>query len=227
MRQSRAGLFYTNDRLFLIQSRYFYLTLDAIRPLEYEYLMKASTVPVRVLSTTALTLFLERESRSEVCRAAICALHLTDEKDAPLPPSEIVRAASWTTVSLDQPSTLLFQHLTKERGYRNLSVILSTATYGKETFALTREILDLSPEERRDFYTLTAKKAGLLPEDAVPRLPKDAAAREEKRLRETQIGVLKFLSKFGKHLASDTKNALEREASALQERLTLLRASTS
>lgn len=188
--------------------------------------MKASTVPVRILPSTHAA-FASGPSQSEVCRAAICALHLTDEKDAPLPPPEIVRAASWTTVSLDQPSTLLFQHLTKERGYRNLSVILSTATYGKETCDLTREILDLSTEERRDFYMLTAKKAGLLPEDAVPRLPKDAAAREEKRLRETQIGVLKFLSKFGKHLASDTKNALEREASALQERLTLLRAATS
>lgn len=189
--------------------------------------MKVATASLRVLPATTRTLLLQGASLSEVCRAAICSLHLTLEKDAPLPPPEEVTHAPWTTVSLDQPTALLFQHLTTAAGYRTLTVIMAAATYGEETRDLTKQLLDLSPEERRDFYTLTAKKAGLLPEDTVLRLPKGAAAREEKRLRETQIGVLKFLAKFGQYISSDTKTALEREASVAQERLTLLRTSTS
>lgn len=185
--------------------------------------MRSSILPVRILQKTVDELFPSAASASEACRAAIFAVALTEGENAPLPSEQEKGASAWTTVTVDPVSFTMFSHLVKERGYRNLTVILAAATLGPKTSALAKQLLTLPINTRTDLFQQTLREYGLAaPEKKKNRAEGVESKRFEKKLRDAQLRVLTFISKQMAYLPEDTKKLLERDASALLDQIRAL-----
>lgn len=192
--------------------------------------MRTVITPVRVLSSTLRLLVPEEASEdfslSEVCRAAVYAVHVTGDGNV-LPPLADLKLSSRTTVSLDTACAHLLETLVRERGFQNLTGVLVVATYGQRASVKVRELLKLPESERVKLYAEAARTSGLRPTE-VKRKPSRASREgEERRLREVQIASLRLLSRFGKVLPDDTRKLLERDVADFQAKVTALVSETA
>ena len=184
---------------------------------------KPLVLALHALPDTLRTLFAGQHTRSEVCRAATLACALTNARGS-LPPSG-TRGEVWTTVSFDAPSALLFEHVAKARGYRNLTVLMAQVTYAPELVQMTLGILAMSPAERQSLLRETMVSLGLPVPPIKPTKPKAAAPPVPvKKLRSVEIALLKLLDCGDRILSAQAKEVLESERAAVRQRLNTLSA---
>lgn len=184
---------------------------------------KPLVLAAHFLPETLRTLCGGKHSRSEVCRAATLACALTTAPGS-LPPSG-TRGELWTTVSFDASSALLFDHVAKARGYRNLTVLMAQVTYAPELVQMTFGVLAMPPETRDQLLRETMVSLGLPVPPIKPIKPKAAAPPvQAKKLRSVEIALLKLLDCGDSILSAQTKVVLESERAAVRQRLTALSA---
>jgi len=189
--------------------------------------MSTRTISVRILPSTTRNLLGGAENTSSICRAAVLAATLVDNK-APLIPLDEMRGASTTTVSLDPGTAALLWPL-KERGYKSLTVVLASVTFDPALREMLASVLSLGAEARtellRETLTTLALPTDMLPpptQTAPPKRPvgrPPSPARKERALRDTETALLSLLLKHREHVTSGTLSALEGELAEVRRKI--------
>lgn len=193
--------------------------------------MPNRTISVRILPSTTRNLLGGAENTSSVCRAAILATTLADNK-APLIPLDEMQGATMTTVSLDSGTAALLGPL-KERGYKSLTVVLASVTFDPTLREMLASVLSLGAKARTELLLETLTALGL-PAESTARHPwppspsrpvgrPRSPARQERALRDTETALLSLLLKHRENVTSETLSVLEGELAEVRRKIEQLR----